>query len=56
MKKGRLMVCPGEVTLTVHEPIDTAGIGRDGVRAFAERVRAVVRQSVDEPTRIIENC
>jgi 1-acyl-sn-glycerol-3-phosphate acyltransferase len=56
MRKGRLMVCPGEVTVTVHEPIDTAGIGRDGVRALAERVRGVVRRNVDEPMRIIENC
>ncbi len=53
MKKGRLMVCPGEVTVTVHDPIDTSGIGRDGVRALAERVRDVVRQAVDEPTRTI---
>ena len=50
MKKGRLMVCPGEVTVTVHDAIDTAGIGRDGVRELAERVRDVVRQDVDEPT------
>jgi 1-acyl-sn-glycerol-3-phosphate acyltransferase len=53
MKKGRLMVCPGEVTVTVHEPIDTAGIGRAGVRDLAERVRDVVSQAVDEPTRTI---
>jgi 1-acyl-sn-glycerol-3-phosphate acyltransferase len=58
MKKGRLMVCPGEVTVTVHPPIDTGGIERDGVRELAERVRDVVRQDVDEPTAhdIIENC
>jgi len=53
MKKGRLMVCPGEVTLTVHPPIDTGGIERDGVRELAERVRDVVRQDVDEPTPTI---
>ena len=53
MKKGRLMVCPGEVTLTVHEPIDTSGTGRDGVRDLAERVRDAVRQHVDEPTRTV---
>jgi 1-acyl-sn-glycerol-3-phosphate acyltransferase len=39
MKKGRLMVCPGEVRLTVHEPIPTAGVSRDQVMAFAERIR-----------------
>jgi 1-acyl-sn-glycerol-3-phosphate acyltransferase len=50
MKKGRLMVRPGDVTVTVHEPINTDGIRRDGVREFAERVRDVVRQAVDEPT------
>lgn len=43
MKKGRLMVCPGEVRLTVHEPISTADISRNEVMGFAERVRAVVR-------------
>jgi 1-acyl-sn-glycerol-3-phosphate acyltransferase len=42
MKKGRLMVCPGEVTLTVHPPVATTGIGREQARDFAERVRAVV--------------
>lgn len=56
MKKGRLMVCPGDVTVTVHAPIDTSGVGRDGVRELAERVRDVVRQGVDEPKDIIENC
>ena len=50
MKKGRLMVCPGDVSLTVHEPIDTTGIGRDSVRELADRVRSIVRQQVDEPT------
>ena len=53
MKKGQLMVCPGDVTLTVHEPIDTGGIGRDGVRGLADRVREAVRQHVDEPTRTL---
>jgi len=42
MLKGRLMTCPGDVTITVHEPIPTAGIGREGARELAERVRAVV--------------
>ena len=50
MKKGRLMVCPGDVSLTVHEPIDTTGIGRGSVRELADRVRDIVRQQVDEPT------
>ena len=42
MKKGRLMVCPRDVTVTIHPPIPTAGVAREDVRAFAERVRAVV--------------
>jgi 1-acyl-sn-glycerol-3-phosphate acyltransferase len=42
MKKGRLMVCPGQVALTVHDPIQTEGLGREDARALAERVRAVV--------------
>jgi 1-acyl-sn-glycerol-3-phosphate acyltransferase len=42
MRKGRLMVCPGEVRLTVHEPIPTAGVNRGDVHEFAGRVERVV--------------
>ena len=49
MTKGQLMVRPEEVVVTVHEPLTTDGITREDARAFAEQVRAVVRQSVDEP-------
>jgi 1-acyl-sn-glycerol-3-phosphate acyltransferase len=49
MRKGRLMTCPGDVTLTVHAPIPTAGVTREQARELAERVRAIVRQDVDEP-------
>lgn len=42
MFRGRLMVCPGTVTLTVHAPIETAGVPRDEVRDFSARVQAVV--------------
>ena len=42
MTKGRLMVCPGDVSITIHPPIATAGITREDARAFAERVREVV--------------
>jgi 1-acyl-sn-glycerol-3-phosphate acyltransferase len=46
MLKGRLMTCPGDVTITVHDPIPTTGIGREGAREFAERVREVVARDV----------
>jgi 1-acyl-sn-glycerol-3-phosphate acyltransferase len=46
MLKGRLMTCPGRVTLIVHEPIPTAGVGRQGARDLAERVREVVLRAV----------
>ena len=42
MKKGRLMVCPGQVQLVVHPPVPTAGIARDQVLSLADRVRAAV--------------
>jgi 1-acyl-sn-glycerol-3-phosphate acyltransferase len=48
MKKGRLMVCPADVRVTVHPPISTAGVARDGVTPFAERVREIVRSGLDE--------
>jgi 1-acyl-sn-glycerol-3-phosphate acyltransferase len=47
MKKGRLMVCPGEVTLTIHEPIPTLGATRDQARDLAARVRHAVSSAVE---------
>ena len=52
MLKGRLMTCPGDVTITIHDPISTDGITRAQARDFSERVREVVRQDVDEPSRL----
>jgi 1-acyl-sn-glycerol-3-phosphate acyltransferase len=49
MTKGRLMVCPDEVVVTVHAPMPTTGITREDAREFAEQVREVVRRGVDEP-------
>jgi 1-acyl-sn-glycerol-3-phosphate acyltransferase len=52
MLKGRLMTCPGDVTITVHAPIPTEGVTREQAREFAERVRAIVRTGVDEPRQL----
>ncbi len=49
MMKGRLMVCPGEVTVTVHAPIETTSLSREVVRQTADGVRERVRKEVDEP-------
>ncbi len=46
MLKGRLMTCPGDVTITIHEPIPTVGVGREGARELAEQVRTVVVRDV----------
>jgi hypothetical protein len=43
MPRGRLMVCPATVGVTVHDAIPTAGLKREDARALAERVREIVR-------------
>jgi 1-acyl-sn-glycerol-3-phosphate acyltransferase len=48
MRKGRLMVRPGEVRLTVHAPIPTTGMTREHLSELAERSRSVVRSGVAE--------
>jgi 1-acyl-sn-glycerol-3-phosphate acyltransferase len=48
MLKGRLMTCPGDVTLTIHDPMPTAGLQRADARALAERVREVVATTLEE--------
>ena len=47
MTKGELTVRPGDVELTIHEPIPTEGVTREHVLAFAERVRSVVRRRIE---------
>jgi len=42
MFKGQLTVRPGVVSLVVHDPIETANVGREQARELAERVRSVV--------------
>ena len=46
MQKGRLMVQPGTVRVTIHAPVSTAGVGRAQVIEFAERIRGIVRADV----------
>ena len=48
MTKGQLMVCPGDVSMTIHPPIETRDVPRDAVRELADRVREVIRRGVDE--------
>ena len=48
MLKGRLMTCPGHVTVTIHPPIDTTGMTREDARKLAERTRAVVASAIPE--------
>jgi 1-acyl-sn-glycerol-3-phosphate acyltransferase len=50
MTKGRLMTCPGDVTLVVHAPIQTTATPEPDpreVRALAVRVRAAIAPLVE---------
>jgi 1-acyl-sn-glycerol-3-phosphate acyltransferase len=50
MRKGRLMTCPGDVTLVIHDPIPTEANPEPNVRevrALAARVRAVIAPVVE---------
>jgi len=42
MFRGEVIVHPGAVSLIVHDPIETAGVGRAAAREVAESVRDVV--------------
>ena len=46
MRKGRLMTCPGHARLTVHAPIETAGLDVSHARALGEQVRTIVAADV----------
>lgn len=50
MRKGRLMTCPGEVTLIIHAPIAVEAMVEPPVRtirALAEHVRGVIAPPVE---------
>jgi 1-acyl-sn-glycerol-3-phosphate acyltransferase len=47
MAKGRLMVRPGDVRVTVHDPIPTEGVKRGQVIEFANRVRDILVEKVE---------
>jgi 1-acyl-sn-glycerol-3-phosphate acyltransferase len=50
MRKGRLMTCPGEVDVLVHEPIPTEAAAEPdirAVRALAARVRGIIAPPVE---------
>jgi 1-acyl-sn-glycerol-3-phosphate acyltransferase len=52
MRKGRLMTCPGHVTLQVHDPIPTPRFESPpaaAARALAARIESIVRSGVEEP-------
>jgi 1-acyl-sn-glycerol-3-phosphate acyltransferase len=49
MKKNRLMTCPGQVTLEVHEPIEAPRIAHpspDDARQLAAQIEEIVRAGV----------
>jgi 1-acyl-sn-glycerol-3-phosphate acyltransferase len=46
MLRGRVMTRPGDVTLTIHPPIPTAGMTRTDARALSEKVRTIVAENV----------
>lgn len=47
MRKGRLMTCPGEVQLVIHEPILTASLTAADVRNLSDRVLETINSSVE---------
>lgn len=53
MRKGRLMTCPGRVTMTVHEPIATEGKSTADARALAGEIRGTVAAAVSIDDRAV---
>jgi 1-acyl-sn-glycerol-3-phosphate acyltransferase len=47
MRKGFVTTRPGDVDVTVHPPVSTAGLVRDDVRALIDQVRAVIAGAPD---------
>ena len=48
MRKGRLMTCPGHVSVEVFDPISTRGLTAHDAKALAEQVRDIVVRGVGD--------
>jgi hypothetical protein len=46
MLKGRLMTCPGDVSVEVFEPIPTGGLSTGDAKRLAAQVQAIVAAGV----------
>lgn len=46
MRKGQLMTSPGDVSLSVFEPISTEGLTRDDAKTLAMRVHQIIEAAV----------
>lgn len=46
MRKGRLMTCPGRVSLVVHDVLPTAGLGRHDAKELAARARQIIESTL----------
>jgi 1-acyl-sn-glycerol-3-phosphate acyltransferase len=55
MLKGRLATYPGNVTLVVHDPIDTTGMSGAEARAFGERVRQIIKPAAESDCGSLED-
>lgn len=42
MRKGDVTVRPGRVIVTIHDPVSTAGLGREDARALGARLKTIV--------------
>jgi 1-acyl-sn-glycerol-3-phosphate acyltransferase len=56
MLKGRLATYPGDVTLVIHEPIETSGLAGSDPRAFAERVRRIIAADAERDCELLRSA
>lgn len=53
MRKGRLMTCPGDVEIVIHDPLSTEDLERHDARALADQTREIIVTSVSDTARRI---
>ena len=52
MPKNQLTTSPGDATIEVFDPIETAGLGRDDAKALAKRVETIIAEGVARVTGV----
>lgn len=47
MEANHMKITPGTVTVTIHPPVETAGLDKEGVRALPDKIKLIIASALE---------